>query len=62
MDYFNEPLFVGERVAFITASGNFQSATIVEIVGDDSYPEVKLHTDGNRYTIVRCNRCIKEPV
>lgn len=62
MDYFEQVLCIGDRVAFVTNKRSLQMAQIVSFRGEDPYRLVTLHTDGNRTTEVRCNRVIKEPV
>ena len=63
MDFFNQTLLLGDRVAFITNRGVFQWAQIVDFVGEAGpYQQVRLYTLGKRYTTVRCTTCIKEPV
>jgi hypothetical protein len=61
MDFFGQTLCVGDRVAFITNKGLFQTAQIIEFQGEDPYRYVKLYTDGKRETIVRCSRVVREP-
>lgn len=63
MDFFKQALCIGDRVAFVTNKGTLQHAQIVEFVGEmGPYREVRLHTIGNRFTTVRCQRCVKEPL
>lgn len=63
MDFFKQPLCIGDRVAFVTNKGVLQHAQIVEFVGEmGKYQEVRLHTAGNRFTTVRCTNCVKEPL
>ena len=49
MDFFKQPLCIGDRVAFVTNKGVLQHAQIIEFIG-------------NRFTTVHFYNIIKEPL
>lgn len=61
MDFFKQPLCIGDRVAFVTNKGVLQHAQIIEFIGNP-YNRARLHTIGNRFTTVPFYNIIKEPL
>ena len=61
LDYFEQPLNVGDRVAFVARSGYLTSAYITGFRGVEGYTFALLHTDGNRRTEARCNNLVRQP-
>lgn len=60
MDFFGQPLCIGDRVAFVTNKGYLRMAQIVSFSGIAPHQTVHLVTEGNRKTQANCKEVIKE--
>lgn len=60
MDFFDQPLCIGDRVAFVTNKGLLRMAQIVSFSGEAPDQIVHLVTEGNRKTQAHCKDVIKE--
>ncbi len=59
-DFFDQPLCIGDRVAFVTNKGVLKMAQIVGFKGEEPYRIALLFTDGKRSTEAQCSQVIKE--
>lgn len=62
MDFFDQPLCIGDRVAFVTNKGSLRMAQIVSFSGVAPYQTVHLVTENNRKTQAPASSVIKEPL
>jgi len=60
MDFFNQPLCLGDRVVFVTNRGILKRAEIVEFYDRHGHQIARLYTEGKRYTEARCGQLIKD--
>lgn len=62
MDFFDQPLCIGDRVAFVTNKGVLRMAQIVSFSGVAPHQTVHLMTENNRKTQALASYVIKEPL
>lgn len=61
MDFFDQPLCIGDIVAFVTNKGLLRTGQIVTFSGEEPSRFAHIVTDKNRKTQVPCGSVIKAP-
>ncbi|WGL32526.1 hypothetical protein Arash_gp75c [Salmonella phage Arash] len=61
MDFFDQPLCIGDIVAFVTNKGSLRTGQIVSFSGEEPCRIAHIVTDKNRKTSAACSTIIKAP-